>query len=98
MPRTAKDHLGTFFFCDLCPTSVVYEVSHTKGYKQHYFQVNKELSGYRLHLYPSGKEPFQVYKFYEEHSLLIKLPYLPKINPTNAKQWLDKLLKLKAFF
>lgn len=28
---------------------------------------------------------------------IIELNYLPEINPQNAKYWVDKLLKLKAF-
>jgi len=29
--------------------------------------------------------------------LMISLNHIPKINPTNAEHWLDKLLNLKAF-
>lgn len=30
--------------------------------------------------------------------LVITLSFLPDLNPSNAKQWLDKLLLLKPFF
>lgn len=29
--------------------------------------------------------------------IILKLNHIPKINPTNANHWLDKLLNLKAF-
>jgi hypothetical protein len=97
MSRKIADHLGTFYYCDNCPILIIVEVSHKYGYVQHYFEIfYKTGSTYRIHLF---KDRLQIKKITgANHSVFLELNHLPNINPTNVKQWLDRMIDLKIFF
>jgi hypothetical protein len=98
-----KDTGDATLDCDNCPHQPRFFISGIVPNDIHIEYTQFRLNNYTIELNHEDNTTklFITKKFnWSNHPLplqIISLNHIPKINPTNAKHWLDKLLNLKAF-
>lgn len=92
------DFHSNFYRCDQC--SVIYETEDkSRRLIQHYFVIEMDSVFYRIHIWNAEfYEPHaQVTRIHNAKQSFIDFNYIPDINPLNVKDWLNRVVNLKAF-
>jgi hypothetical protein len=91
------DYGPTIYSCVECHVQTVY--SHAGQYhKPKLWIIQIFVDQYFFELFPTQNrcDLVPVFPLTNQHALL-ELDYMPDITPTNAKEWLARLLNIKAF-
>ena len=85
-------HSGSMFSCDH-PNVIVKFICSGEQSNPTIIYTQFRLNTYLIEL----NHDDQLTRLFNSKSRILSLNHIPKINPTNAEHWLDKLLNLKAF-
>ena len=82
-----------FYNCPICPNT-----QFIHGYHNSYINIIWIVFNFKPYYIDINLQTKQLFLYKDMSNVsLISLDYIPKINPTNAKHWLDKFLSIKAF-
>jgi hypothetical protein len=84
-----------FFQCKDCNSNIITDRNNNN--RLTYFEVKTE--GYTVGVYPDEYKCKLFINTYQPETFkpVLTLNYIPEINPSNVKDWIDRILALKCF-